>query len=413
MTATDSPEERKRRAFDRIDGSDIPQADKDAIRSAAKAADKSPTTLESYIGKLVILAEETGETPFCELSASEMKDHIETLGESRDWSTSTYKIYESAALMLAEYLGKKKADIPVTKTEDNRAIDARTVLTQEEFHDIRESADYMRDKSLIDFLGFTGQRVRVAQALRIKDIDLDKGETGVGDMPPAEGLKNADQVGNERPLLGCLKTMGQWLEHHPTGEPDDPLFTPRRVQGKSKPGEQLSMKSMRQAIYTAAENAGVTDKPTNPHAFRHFFVTVAKKRYDIDDSTIKHMLGHSEESNVMSTTYRHLDDDHHVTQAEESMGLAGDDDTEVPAPPVCHACQRPLRPSVTTCPSPGCGERFDSDTEEYDTPTPTTDETVYDKAVKELMDMQDMDRIDAEEAMSKFMAEKAADMFDG
>lgn len=406
MTATDSPEERKRRALDRLADADIPESDIHAIRAAAESSDKAATTLESYVGKLAILAEETDDTPLCELPPAQIKELIEELGDERDWSTSTYKIYESAAITLARYLGKSPSDIPVTKSDDNQAIDERTVLTQEDFHDIRESADYMRDKAIIDFLGFTGQRIRVLQALRIKDIDLEKGDTGVWYMPPADGLKNADQVGNKRPLLGAQKTVGQWIEQHPTGEPDDPLFTPRRVQGKSKPGETLSAKSMRQAIYTAAENAGVTDKPTNPHSFRHFMVTVSKKRYDMDDSTIKHILGHSDESNVMQTTYRHLDDDHHVSQAEESMGLADEGNSETVAPPVCPACSRPLRPSATSCPSPGCTEQFDG-TEEP--PEPTTDDSVYDEAVTELMENEGVSRMEAEQAMSSFMAEQAGD----
>ena len=76
----------------------------------------------------------------------------------------------------------------------------------------------------------------------------------------------------------------------------------------------------------------------------------------MEDSVIKRILGHSPDSTVMETTYAHVEDDKIIQQAREAMGLPDNEDTDDLAPPVCEACQRPLRPTAEQCPDPSCGE---------------------------------------------------------
>jgi integrase/recombinase XerD len=353
MEASDSPEKVLRTAREAVQRSDIPEQDKTAILSAADNSDKAARTLRSYIRQLKVLSEEA-DKPLVDHTAAEMKTHIDNLGERREWSNSTFKNYECATLMLVGHLGLDKSEIEVTTQKPgSRSIDVRNVITQEDFHDIREAASRIQNKALIDLLGYTGQRVRVAQLLKLTHVDL---ENGVWYMPDGEGLKGADEPMNKRPLLGAEKTMGQLIEQHPTGEPDDHVFTTMTLNG-TEPGEMVQTWSLSKAIHKCGDAAGV-DKPTNPHAFRHHFVTVAKQRYNMENSVIKKLLGHSPDSNIMESTYAHISDDKVIEQAQEAMGLDDDKKDDTQAPPVCPACQRPLRPSLRKCPTPGCGERF-------------------------------------------------------
>jgi len=352
MSASDSPEKVLATSKEAVEDADIAEEDKVVILAAAADTDASDSTLRSYIRQCKVLAE-TADKPLTEHTAADIDSHIDALGTQREWSRSTFKNYQCAALMLGEHLCLETDDISRTKQQSgSQAIDQHTVLTQADFHDIREAATRIRDKALIDFLGYTGQRVRVAQLLRIKDVDL---KAGVWHMPDGSGLKGADESMSKRPLLAAEQSMSQLLTQHPTGDRDDHIFTTMSMNG-TKPGNMIQQKSMRRAINKCADEAGVTDKPTNPHAFRHHFVTVAKQRYEMEDSVIKRILGHSPDSTVMETTYAHVEDDKIIQQAREAMGLPDNEDTDDLAPPVCEACQRPLRPTAEQCPDPSCGE---------------------------------------------------------
>ncbi|MDZ7702352.1 MAG: hypothetical protein U5J98_09995 [Halobacteriales archaeon] len=70
----------------------------------------------------------------------------------------------------------------------------------------------------------------------------------------------------------------------------------------------LTQESMRYHLRKIARHADV-EKDVHPHVFRHYFTTIAKTRYGLDDAYIKHLRGDSSGSRVMETTYRHLSDE--------------------------------------------------------------------------------------------------------
>lgn len=350
MPATDAPESRLERAEGRLEDAAIVQEDREAIQ-ACLDEDMAATTLESYLIKLAVLAEES-ETPLVELDAEGLDALITELGEQREWSGSTFKIYQSAAKNLADYLDLDVGEISTAKQERS-PVDERDVLEPAEFHAIREAATSARDKALVDLLGYTGQRVGVIQHLKLGDVDL---EERVWYMPEGSGFKGAGETGNKRPLLGALRSLADYVDVHPTGDPDDYLITRLEAGPGGEPGDQMAAKTIRRILRRVGDRADI-DKPVNPHAFRHYFVTVAKTQYDLDDGTVKHLIGHSADSDVMETTYRHLSDEDHVEAAEVAFGLRDEEDDHV-APPVCPSCQRPLRPDAEACPTAGCSERF-------------------------------------------------------
>lgn len=351
MANGDLPSDRLERAIERLYQSDVPEEDYESILDLVDGLDAT-TTQATYCNALRVLAESCD--GLCEQTPEELNQLLKDVGDERGWSDSTRPVYESAVRKFIGQDGQEDSDIDST-SPDRSSVDERTVLTVDEFHAIREACIQTRDKALVDFLGYTGQRLSVAQQLTVGDVEL---EDGQWHFPKGEGFKGAEKTMRKRPLLGALKSVGEWIEQHPTGEPNDALFT--AINGRQgTPGDTMNTDSFRGALKRAADRAGV-DKPANPHAFRHHFVTVAKKQYGMDNETIKKLIGHSPKSNVMQTTYAHLSDDDHIAAAEEAFGLREDEEEDYTAPPVCPACHRPLRPDTESCPSPGCKNRWDA-----------------------------------------------------
>lgn len=111
------------------------------------------------------------------------------------------------------------------------------------------------------------------------------------------------------------------------------------------------------------DDAGV-EKPDGQmaHAFRHYFVTVCYRDYGMDPSTIKHLIGYSDASTVMETTYQHLTDHAHVDAAREATGMetdASEESDQSLTPETCPTCNEPLPPNAKACPY--CGMVFTPD----------------------------------------------------
>lgn len=359
-----APDERLAQEIDRLAEADIPEADREAIKATIDDLNEynrgdtrpSTTTKSGYCKNLRLLSK-YADAPLTDMDAEALNDTMSAIADDKGWSDSTVAQYQSALKALGAYLGYDREDIDIDSTgRSSGQVDPRSVMTPEQFHAIRENAANMRDRATIDLLGYTGQRVRAIQTLRIRDVKI---EEGVWFMPEAEGLKGAEKVGKKRPLLGARKSVQEWVDMHPTGDPDDYLITAMPHGPNGDVGGQISRQTIARRVRQAAERAGIdTDQtPVNPHAFRHFFVTVAKEQYDMDDSTVKFLIGHGEGSNVMATTYRHLSDEYHVEKAMEDFGLDIEEDGSF-APPVCPTCGTPLRPDAEECPTPTCAEVF-------------------------------------------------------
>jgi integrase len=291
------------------------------------------------------------------LEKQQLPSLIENYIAEQEYAESTVPVYESAGKAFIAYQwsdDEAEQLVDVTVTRSDSSVDPRTVLAPEDHHAIRDAADNDRDRALVDFLAYTGQRLRVVQSLELEDVDV---ENGVWYMPDAEGLKGADEVGMKRPLLGARTAVREWYNSHPTGDPKDAFFTGRPIGSPATPGDELGASTIRGILSRLADHAGV-EKPVNPHAWRHYFVTVAKTQYELDDGTIKHLIGHKPSSTIMETTYAHLSDDDHIAAARDAMGLSDEDEEKSMAPPICPTCSRPLAPYHRSCPTPTCSEVF-------------------------------------------------------
>jgi integrase len=259
-------------------------------------------------------------------------------------------------------LGVDRDEIHFAEQEES-PVDERDMFTAEEVQAIRDEAKRRgsRDACLVDLLLYTGQRRSALLNLRLKDVNVEEGtfylNEEAGDLKGASG---------KRPLLGAQKTVRDWKRQHPTGEPDDYLITHKHKQTNRenvRAGDKLNPSTVYRQLKRIGDAAGV-DKPVNAHNFRHYFVTVCKRDYGMDNDTIKHLIGHEPDSKVMERTYAHLTDEDYIKEAEVARGLREPEEENPLTPPVCDGCGEPLDGDWKSCPY--CGLTYSPDAREVE-----------------------------------------------
>lgn len=303
------------------------------------------------------------------LKASDDPDHeLAAIAPKGGYSKSSIGQFESALKAFYRFHEGHDVDpeeIPSTRPDPSK-VDERDLWTVDEVEALRAHITSKRDEALFELLAYTGQRIRVIQTLRVKDVEPDTGDTGRYYVnEEVEGRKNRDGHG---PLLGARGAVRRWLEVHPTkGEPghaDDALITATRPRRNAEPGDRLNQNTIRYDILQPlAERAGV-DKDIHPHMFRHYFTTVAlrpKERggFGMDPQYVKRLRGDAPGSTVMETTYAHLIDEDASAHAEAAYTGSEPATALTPAAPCgncganldagqprCHVCGTPRTPDA-------------------------------------------------------------------
>jgi integrase len=278
---------------------------------------------------------------------------VETVRQRQAGATKFYRFHDTDI---------DPDEIPLQKRENDTSVDERDMFTREEVQRMRDACDNARDRCLIELLLYTGQRIRAIQTLRLKDIDL---EENVYYLNTDElGLKGADKTGKKRPLLGATNAVRDWVNKHPTGERDDYLITSLPSASNTEgDGEYLSAPAIRYRLKKIVERAEV-DKPFHAHNWRHYFVTVCIRDYDMDPSVVKFLIGHDEDSSVMETTYQHLTDEDYIDAARRSADPGRDPQQRESAltPDTCPTCDEPQPPNAKACSN--CGTVFTPDAQQ-------------------------------------------------
>jgi integrase len=321
---------------------------------------KESKTLANYTSRLRLAATEI-EGGFLEQTTDTINDLMAnfasgdaTIAPDDGYSKGTVGQYQSALKALYRYHDGHEVNpeaIPVFAPEET-SIDERDMFSLEEVQAMRDAISSPRERCLFELLAYTGQRIRAIQTLRIRDIDLDESVLYLNEE--AEGLKGAK---GKRPLLGAEAYVRRWLEYHPTGEPDDYLITPKATGGGT-PGDMITQDTMRYHLRKIADKAEI-EKSVHPHIFRHYFTTIAKRDYDLDDAYIKHLRGDSPGSNVMETTYRHLSDDDAINHADAKFRGEEPEKESPLTPEKCPTCGVILEPNAKACSN--CGDVFTLD----------------------------------------------------
>jgi integrase len=356
---------------------DVTEADAEAIREVLDAFDpevpgkvfrangngretKESKTLANYTSRFRLIATEIDggllnqTTESINQVMADLASGDAEIAPDDGYSKGSVGQYQSALKAFYRYHDEHDVnpeEIPVFAPEDT-SVDERHMFSVEEVQAMRDAIDSPRERCLFELLCYTGQRIRAIQTLRITDIDLQENVLYLNEN--AEGLKGAK---GKRPLLGAEAYVRRWLEYHPTGEPEDYLITPQATGG-GEPGGMLTQDTIRYHLRKTAENAEV-DKDVHPHIFRHYFTTIAKRDYDLDDAYIKHLRGDAPGSNVMETTYRHLSDDDAIEHADAKFE-GREPETESPlTPEKCVTCGVILEPNARACSN--CGDVFTPD----------------------------------------------------
>jgi integrase len=370
------PEEEYQRVRSRIDKAEnkehISSSEADAIREwlDAKDSDKISTpdpngdrlekqTLNTYGDNMRLVAKRL-DIPLLQATTDDINEFMKSMMDYL--SKSTVQLYQCSVVSFYRYhseLGVNPEDIVILKDEPTK-VDEQDIFTSEDIEAMRNVIPNDRDRAIFELALNTGQRVRALQSLRVKDVKPHEGIFFLNDS--VDGLKGADKQSRKRPLLGARKACLDWLEKHPTSDEPESAFITHlpKYEGRygGKFGESLSAQHINKRLRMIGEEAGI-DKPTNVHNFRHSFVTIAKRDYGLDDSTIKFIIGHNPGSDVMETTYSHLTADDHISKAEVGAGIKEPEEESTLTPDICPTCYENLSENAKACPS--CGEIFTPD----------------------------------------------------
>ena len=232
---------------------------------------------------------------------------------------------------------------------DETKVDERDMFDAEEIEAMRNACQNNRDRAILEMLIYTGQRHNALRMLRLRDVQPDEGESGKLYIPETDGMKGAE---GKRPLLGAEKAAREWKRSHPTGDPDDAFFT--HIYDWSghddiEPGDFLSKQAFGRITKRIAKRAGV-NKPSNPHQFRHYFVTMAISKHGMSMDTVRHLIGHNAGSRELERTYQHLVDEDYIENAEIDMDIRDEREQSL-TPAKCPQCDEPLEPHYRQCPS--------------------------------------------------------------
>lgn len=389
MSHRDDPRQKYDRERDRLkDDYEGGTIDEDGYQSICTALDaydpseRSPTarhdgevvelasnSLQVYTRRLRIVAGEVVPS-ILELDQDDvnalmddLEDGSAAAGPSDGYADSTMGQFASALIALYRYhdghdVDPEAIDVPA---QSSSSVDDRDLWDLEEVTALRSVIDSKRNEALFELLAYSGQRIRVVQTLRVKDVDPDKGSSGRYYVnEEVEGRKNREGHG---PLLGAQGPVRRWLQVHPTGKPEDALITCQPDwSGNAEPGDRITQGNIRNTLRRIADRAGV-DKKINPHMFRHYFTTIAlrpKERggFGMDPEYVKRLRGDGPNSNVMQTTYAHLIDEDASAHAETAFtGEEPDRENALTPAAPCQVCGEMLQAGDAACVNCGAGRK--------------------------------------------------------
>jgi len=268
--------------------------------------------------------------------------------KDNELAKGSIRAYQNTARIFYRYhdLGVDPIEIQVFERESS-GIQPRDMLDGDEIQAIREVTDHPRDAAIVDMLLYTGLRNRALRTLKIKHIDSEDGKFYFN--TDEHGLKDIHKPNAPRPLLGAVASVREWLKYHPFGDNEESYFIVGKPKwGHATPDQTVSDKTIQRVMDSVKEDAEI-QKPLHPHSLRHNAVCIWKRDYDMDNSTIKFLIGHSPDSDVMETTYSHLSAQDYKQKAELAAGLREEPDESPYTPKFCTACNEPLPENAKVC----------------------------------------------------------------
>jgi integrase/recombinase XerD len=189
-------------------------------------------------------------------------------------------------------------------------------LTREQIRAMEDAAGPERDRLIIRILADTG--LRLGELLGLTPADLI--EEGRNRFVRVLGKGNKERMVPLSP--GLYSRLRRYAERgRPQTDATDRIFTTLRRSRKSGEHEALKPRAVEDLTLIVAAKAGITDRPVNPHAFRHAFATWALRR-GMNPLQLKEILGH-ESLDMISRVYSHLN---HTDAAAAMMAVLRSED---------------------------------------------------------------------------------------
>ena len=260
-----------------------------------------------------------------EMGAAEVEAFLSHLAVARSVSASTQNQAKSALLFL--YKEVLQLELPwlgqVTQAKVSRRLPV--VLTRDEVRSVLarlEGTTWL----IASLLYGSGMRIMEGLRLRVKDLDLAKGEILVREGKVFKDRVTMLPVSLVHPLrdhLARVKALHEEDLKAGHGEVFMPVALARKYPNAGRswawqyvfPSRNLSVdpysgvirrhhadeKNIRRTVRRAVQEAGI-HKPATPHTFRHSFAThLLESGYDI--RTVQELLGHSDVSTTMIYTH--------------------------------------------------------------------------------------------------------------
>jgi integrase/recombinase XerD len=174
-----------------------------------------------------------------------------------------------------------------------------TVLSREQIRAMEDAATNERDKLIVRTLADTGLRLGELMGLTTADL-IEQGRDRY--------LKVRGKGARER-LVPLQPTLYSRLRRYaergrPHDATSDRIFLALRRSRVSGDYEPLDTHAVQEVFRYLGPTAGVTDRPHNPHAFRHAFATWCLRR-GMNPIQLQRILGH-QSLEMISQVYSHL-----------------------------------------------------------------------------------------------------------
>lgn len=297
----------------------------DQVRDACRARQFSPRTAEAYLGWIKQFIIHNGKKHPAEMGSDEVGQFLSFLAVTREVSPSTQNQAASALLFLyREVLGMRVAPPKdVARPEQKKRVPI--VLSRAEVTAVLGQMDGV--KLLVCSLMYgAGPRLLEVLQLRIKDVDLDRGEliirAGKGGNDRRTMIPSSLEAKLRR-QIDFVTTQHKRDVDEGAGWVDVPyglrqknpnaglqlswqyVFPATRTYQDAQTGEvrrhHLHESAIQRAVTEAVRASGIT-KRASSHTFRHSFAThLLDDHYDI--RTVQELLGHKSVNTTMIYTH--------------------------------------------------------------------------------------------------------------
>jgi integron integrase len=297
----------------------------DQMRAKLRTRHYSYRTEQSYVAWTIRYIRFHGLTHPAKLDAVQIETFLNHLAVDRKVSASTQNQALSALVFLyREVLGASFPDLD-NLVRARRPLRLPVVLTRDEVRAVLARIPGVKGL-MARLLYGSGLRVMECARLRVKDVDLERGELRVRDgkgardrvAPLARSLHGAlaDQIdrverihrGDLAEGYGSVELPEALARKYPNAGRETGwqyVFPASRLGADRRTGEirrhDLAESALQRAVRRAVKEAGIR-KPASCHSFRHSFAThLLEDGYDI--RTVQELLGHSSVKTTMIYTH--------------------------------------------------------------------------------------------------------------